>query len=168
MTAVKTTEARLAAWAVIDRWPELNPGGVSLFKRKLTHAADVGLLMSALHPGIGDMLAIEVLPVRTTPSWLTHRLQEAAYSLTVQLAGLKLATLEAAVEKLIRGFYQAAPDAAAPAQTYLKIATGYNPSTYDVTWQKASVGDGQHKTKCWLVSINLGLRFQIDPFGAVP
>ena len=164
----KTTDARLAVWSVINNWSELNPGGISLFKRKLTHADDVGLLTSDITPGIGDMLAIEVLPMRTTPSWLTHRMQEAAYMLTVQIAGLKLPTMEATVEKLIRGLYQAAANPAAPATTYIKAATGYNPHSYEVTWQKTSVGDNPSKTKCWLVQINLGLRFQIDPFGAVP
>lgn len=166
--SVKTTDARLAVWAAINNWSELNPGGASVFKRKLTHADDVGLLMSDIPPGVGDMLAIEVLPVRTTPSWLVHRMQEASYMLTVQIAGLKLPTLEATVEKLIRGLYQAAADSNAPAQTYIKVATGYNPHSYDVTWQKSTVGDGQHKTKCWLVQVNLGLRFAVDPFGAVP
>jgi hypothetical protein len=165
---VTTTDARLAIWAVIDHWPELNPGGTSVFKRKLTHADDVGLLMNSINPGIGDMLAIEVLPVRTTPTWLVHRMQEASYMLTIQIAGVRLPTIEATVEKLIRGLYQAAPDSSAPAQTYIKVATGYHPHSYDVTWQKSAVGDGQIKTKCWLVQINLGLRFQVDPFGATP
>ncbi len=163
--SVKTTDARLAVWAVINNWAELNPGGTSVFKRKLTHADDVGLLTNGINPGIGDMLAVEVLPVRTTPSWLVHRMQEASYMLTIQIAGLKLPTLEATVEKLIRGLYQAAADSNAPAQTYIKVATGYSPHTYDVSWQKTSVGDGQSKTKCWMVQINLGLRFQVEPFG---
>lgn len=164
--SVKTTDARLAVWAVINNWSELNPSGVSVFKRKLTHADDVGLLTSDINPGIGDMMAIEVLPVRTTPAWLTHRMQEAAYMLTIQLAGLKLPTLEATVEKLVRGLYQAA-DPSTPATTYIKAATGYNPHSYEVNWQKTAIGDGQSKSKCWLVQVNLGLRFQIDPFGAV-
>lgn len=162
---VKTTDARLAIWSVINDWSELNPGGASVFKRKLTHADDVGLLTSGISPGIGDLLAVEVLPVRTTPSWLVQRMQEASYMLTIQIAGLVLPTLEATVEKLIRGLYQAAPDSDAPAQTYIKLATGYNPHSYEVNWQKTAIGDGQSKTKCWLVQVNVGLRFQIDPFG---
>ena len=164
--STKTTAARLAVWAVINNWAELNPGGLSVFKRKVTHADDVGLLMSDIQPGLGDMMAVEVLPVRTTPTWLTHRMQEATCMLTIQIAGLKLATLETTVEKLIRGLYQAAADSNAPAQTYIKVATGYNPHSHDVTWQKTAVGDGQRKTKCWLVQVNLGLRFQVDPFGS--
>lgn len=166
MTA-KSTTARLAVWSVINNWSELNPSGTSLFKRKLTHADDVGLLMSDIGPGIGDMLAIEVLPVRTTPVWLVHRLQEATYMLTIQMAGLKLARMETAVEALIRGLYQAA-DPLTPTQSYVKVATGYHPHSYDVAWQKASVGDGQKKTKCWLATISLGLKFNVDPFGSVP
>jgi hypothetical protein len=157
----------MAVWAVINNWPELNPNGVSLFKRKLTHADDVGLLMSNISASIGDMLAVEVLPMRTTPAWLTHRMQDAAHMLTIQIAGLKLAVIEDVVEKLVRGLFQAA-DPATPNKSYVKAATGYHPQTYDVSYQKTSVGDGQHKTKCWLVQINLGLKFQVDPFGAVP
>ena len=160
----KTTDARLAVWCVINHWPELNPDGVSVFKRKLTHADDVGLLMSAINPGVGDMLAIEVLPVRTTPTWLVQRMQEATYMLTIQIAGLILPTLEATVEKLIRGLYQSGADPGAPAQTYIKVATGYNPHSYEITWQKTAIGDTPHKTKCWLVQVNVGLRFQVEPF----
>lgn len=164
MTA-KATAARLAAWACVDNWPELNPDGVSIFKRKLTHADDVGMLMSDVPPGLGDMLAIEILPVRTTPTWLVHRMQEAEYTLTVQLAGLKLAVMEDAIEKLVRSFYQAT-DPATPAISYIRAATGYHPKTYDVSWQRASTGDTQRRTKCWIVTMNLGLTFQVDPFGA--
>lgn len=164
---VRITNARLAVWDVINNWSELNPSGVSIFKRKLTHADDVGLLMSAISPGIGDLLAIEVLPVRTTPEKLLHRMQQASYMLTIQLAGLRLTTLEDTVEKLIRGLYQAA-DPDTPSISYIKAATGYHPQTYDIGWQKASIGDKQHKTKCWIVSVNLGLKFQVDPFGAAP
>lgn len=166
MTA-KVTAARMAVWSVINNWSELNPAGASVFKRKLTHADDVGLLMSSINPGIADMVAIEVLPVRTTPQPLLHRMQQASYMLTIQLAGLKLATLEDTIEKLVRGLYQAA-DPLTPNVSYIKAATGYHPQTYDVSWQKATVGEAQRKTKCWLVSVNLGLKFQVDPFGTAP
>ena len=163
MTA-KTTLARLAVWDAIDNWSALNPAGVSVFKRKITHADDVGILTSQLDAGLGDMVVIEVLPVRTAPSWQTNRMQEVPYGITLRIAGLKLAALEQIVEDTIRGLYQAA-DPLTPTVSYIRAATGRLPHGYEVAWIKDGLGKDK-RTKAWVATIQLGLVFNTDPFGA--
>ena len=163
MTA-KTTDARLAVWAAINNWAALNPGGVSVFQRKITHANDVGTITSQLDAGLGDLVVVEVLPVRTTPVWQTHRMQDVPYGITIKLAGLKLATLEQIVEDTIRGVYQAA-DPLTPTVSYVRAATGRLPQGYEVSWAKDGLGEGK-RIKAWVATIQLGLIFNTDPFGA--
>jgi hypothetical protein len=162
MTA-KTTTARLAVWAAIDNWAALNPGGVSVFKRKMTHANDVGTITSQLDAGLGDLVVCEVLPVKTTPVWQTHRMQDVPYAITIRIAGLKLAVLEQIVEDVIRGVYQAA-DPSTPTVSYVRAATGRLPQGYEVSWAKGGLGNDS-KTKAWVATIQLGLVFNTDPYG---
>lgn len=163
MTA-KTTDARLAVWSVINNWGPLNPSGVSVFKRKLTHADDVGLLQNSIEAGLRDLVVIEVLPVRTAPVWQTHRMQEVPYSITLRIAGLKLIVLEQIVEETIRGLYQAA-DPLSPTVSYIRAATGRLPQGYEVAWAKDGMGKDR-STKVWVATVQLGLLFNQDPFGA--
>ena len=163
MTA-KTTDARLAVWSAINNWGPLNPAGVSVFKRKLTHADDVALLQNSMEAGLRDLVVIEVLPVRTAPVWQTHRMQDVPYSITVRIAGLKLAALEQIVEDTVRGLYQAA-DSQTPTISYIRAAMGRLPHGYEVSWTKDGMGKDK-ATKVWVATIQLGLVFTQDPFGA--
>lgn len=163
MTA-KTTEARLAVWSVINNWEPLNPAGVSVFKRKLTHADDVALFQNSIEAGLRDLVVIEVLPVRTAPAWQTHRMQEVPYSITLRIAGLKLGALEQIVEDTVRGLYQAA-DPLTPTVSYIRAATGRLPHGYEVSWAKDGLGKDK-ATKVWVATVQLGLVFNQDPFGA--
>lgn len=158
------TTAREALWSAIDNWPDLLPGGRPAFKRTIRHGDDEGLLMSAQDVGIGDLPAIEIAPARLEPRWYLQRNMEFPLVLDVKLIGLRLSELEDLVEKVWKAFYQAAP-AEHPTVCYLRAATGYYPTRLGpITTQVVQLGK-ERKTRAWLFTLQIGLKFLGDPLG---
>jgi hypothetical protein len=160
MTAA-ATDARLAIWSAINNWPDLNPLGVSVFARKVTHDDDVALIPSNQTSGIGDLTAVEVFPVNENPDWQTHKMQHVPYTVVVRIVTTKLATIEDLIQKTIKGLYQSGTTATV---SYVKAATGYHPQSTRTTISRVSLGEKARKIKVWQADIAVLLQFNRDPF----
>jgi hypothetical protein len=161
--ASKFTDARNAVWAAIDNWAALNPGGRSVFNRKITHGTNTANLENDVAPGLSDQIAIEIVPVNANPKWQTNRMQECSYFLGVKLVGQVLERLEQVVEDIWQGVYEA--KAGGTELSYVRTATGYHPQSLGITWTRTQSGNEQRKIRVWQATLSIGLRFNKDPLG---
>jgi hypothetical protein len=164
--STKTTDARIAMWNAIEACAALNPGGVSVFKRKFKHeTGEGGTLETIIQSGLGDMPSIEIMPGSQTFKWQTQRMAEFPYNVDVRLIHTRLYRLEQYAQDIIKAVWQQAPPASAV--PYIKSATGYNPQSVSVSVPTlAKIGDRTQAVKAWAMTLTFQLQFQYDPFGS--
>ncbi len=164
MTAAATT-ARLAAWDAIDNWPALNPGGKSVFRRKIKHEDDPALIPANQPIGIGDLPSIELLPLAENPKWEVNRMQEVPYSLGINLNAKSLEQLEQLIEDTIKAIWQCGP-VGTPGMSYVRTATGYLPLSAQTTMIRGPASkEKPGSPKSWGAMLTVLLRFNRDPLG---
>lgn len=166
MMAVKTTDARTACWNAIEAYPSLNPGGVSVFKRKFKHeTGEGGTLQTIIAAGIGDLPSIEIKPGSQQFDWQTQRMAEFPYNVEITLIHTCLWKIEQYAQDIVKALWQ--QSATLNGMPYVRAATGYSPQQVSISAPTlAKISDRNQSTKAWKMVLNFLLKFQYDPFGS--